>query len=472
MLLCATEHYGAVINRPFRFERYLAEAAEKSQTFTRLFLLFRELQSDRNPYSTCKPESPDYVSPFPRSGGGIALDGQLRYDLSRWNPEFFDRLHRFLSLAEGYGISVEVTLFSNTYGPHIWALNPLNSRNNVNEGEEIEWPDYLTLRHPVLLRWQRTYARKIVEETNRYDNIIYEVCNEPGGNVPGKPTYPTCDEVNAWQKEIAGLIRETEAGLPNRHLVSGQEAFTYEPFAQTSDLSFSGMPFDIVNVHPLPGTTYHGQTYPMGEFMSKQLALEPVRAFCLATGSESKPLNLDEDNVASQYKDIEGWTIHRKRAWTALLALRHYDYIDFSIINSFESGTEESRANIRTWMKHLSQFVHSVDLARARPLQDALSGLPPHLQESVLAVEGEDYAIYLADDRELSEQGAGGPISATLTLDLPPGLWHAACFSPRTGEYSPWIEIGAGGNTRFLTPEFRHDIVVRARRNAATADGR
>ena len=27
-LICATEHYGAVINRPFRFERYLKDAAD------------------------------------------------------------------------------------------------------------------------------------------------------------------------------------------------------------------------------------------------------------------------------------------------------------------------------------------------------------------------------------------------------------------------------------------------------------
>ena len=29
VLLTATEHYGAVFNRPFRFERYLADTADK-----------------------------------------------------------------------------------------------------------------------------------------------------------------------------------------------------------------------------------------------------------------------------------------------------------------------------------------------------------------------------------------------------------------------------------------------------------
>ena len=82
VLVCATEHYGAVMNRPFRFERYLADAAERGQTLTRLFTLFRELQTPVNPYSTCKPESPDYIAPFQRTGPGTALDGQPRYDLA------------------------------------------------------------------------------------------------------------------------------------------------------------------------------------------------------------------------------------------------------------------------------------------------------------------------------------------------------------------------------------------------------
>ena len=81
MLLCATEHYGALINRPFRFERYLADARDRGQTLTRLFTLFRELQTPVNPYSTCKPESPDFITPFVRTGPENALAG--------WRPDCY-----------------------------------------------------------------------------------------------------------------------------------------------------------------------------------------------------------------------------------------------------------------------------------------------------------------------------------------------------------------------------------------------
>ena len=220
-LVTATEHYGAVINRPFRYDRYLEDAADKRMTLSRLFLLFRELQSPRNPHSTCKPDSSDYVTPFPRTGPGRATDGEPKYDLDRWNPEYFERLHGFLSLASRHGIVVEVTVFSNTYGDGVWALNPLNRENNINDMPAIPWPDYLSLRHPALVARQMAFVRKVVSELNAYDNIYFEICNEPGGkaDVPGSPSP---DDVNAWQRQIAGLIREMESSLPNQHLVAGQ----------------------------------------------------------------------------------------------------------------------------------------------------------------------------------------------------------------------------------------------------------
>lgn len=476
VLLTATEHYGAVMNRPFRFERYLADAAEKCMTLTRLFMLFRELQTPINPYSTCKPESPDYIAPFERTGPGRALDQELKYDLDRPNPEFFERLHRFVSLASDYGIIVEVVLLSNTYAPHIWDLNPLNARNNVNGLEEIEWPTYLSQRHPKLFARQVAHVRKIVEELNRYDNVMYEICNEPGGRAPGQADELLPDEVNRWLSALIQVVRQTEASLPQQHLIAGQEAFSYEPWQQGSDLTFRVMDYDVVNMHALPGAAYQGKRYDLGVFMSKQLTLRALRDYGLATYAEAKPLNQDEDNVASQYKDVEAWTIHRKRAWTVLMSGGHYDYIDFSIINYCEAGTPESQRTIRSWLKYLSEFIHSIDLARARPLMGLVQELPPHTLEVAFGVEGEDYCIYLADEREEAaalglpdgdhqERGAGQPISGQITLGLPEGDYQVACFDPKTGLYSPAIKINGDRSRLHLTvPEFIHDLVLRIRR--------
>ena len=463
VLLCATEHYGAVINRPFRYERYLEDAAARGQTLTRMFTLFRELQTALNPYSTCKPESPDFITPFRRTGPENALDGEPRYDLSQWNDEYFECLHGFLGLASQHAIVVEVVLFSNTYNDEVWSLNPLHPHNNVNldADKPIRWEDYLSGRHEELLHWQRAHARRIVEQTNQYDNVIYEICNEPGAFRSGD--LPSGDEMNGWQSRMIELVRELENDKPNQHLIAGQQAFLMDPeFEQPADASFAELDFDIVNVHPLPSMLYGGRRYDMGDFMSKQLRLEDVRDFALQTYGETKAVNYDEDNVATRYLDPEGWTVQRKRAWTTLMSGAHYDMIDFSILPYLETGTPASQQCIRRWLGYLSTFIHAVDLVRARPLTGWLQRQPDHTVASVLAVEGEDYCIYLADGREREVSDCGQPIEGTLCFELPAGVFAVSAYSPSTGVYSPALRL-SGGDTELEVPVFTHDTLIRVR---------
>jgi hypothetical protein len=464
VFLTATEHYGSVMNRPFRFERYLADAASKGIAYTRLFLLFRELQSAQNPYSTCKPESPDYISPFLRTGPGKALDGELKYDLDQWNPEFFTRLQQFLDLASQYGIVVELTLLSNVYEPLVWELNPLHADNNISGMEKIAWPDFITARHPGLFDVQKRYVRKIVEVTKRYDNIIYEVCNEPGGNLQGNNSNAQPPEVNQWQLQLINVIRDAEKDIPYKHLVAGQEAYNDAPAQQPSDSSFRGLPFDIVNIHPLPNATYRGRNYHMGDFMSKQLKLRTLLDYCLATYTETKPLNFDEDNVASAYKDYEAWRIDRKRAWVTLFSGAHYDIIDFSIINYSETGTDSSQKYLRTWFKNLSVYMRTVDIVKGKPIANWLKEKPANLLQAVFAVPGKDYNIYLADERELTDKDAGKPINGNIRFALPEGLYAIRSYSPETGLYSPAVKISGAKDIQLGIPEIKGDIVIRITR--------
>ena len=467
VLVTATEHYGSVINRPFDFERYLTNAAENKMTLTRTFLLFREQQSSRNPSSPCKPESPDFIAPWVRTGPGKALDGEPVYDLTQWNPEYFERLHRFLDLASQKGVVVELTIFSNTYSTGVWALNPLREKNNLQGIGKVEWQDYNSMKDPELVKVQLAYARKIVQETARYDNVYYEICNEPGAGFAG---HASTEEVNAWQSEVARVIRDEMQRQGSRHLVFGAEAFSYSPrFQQAHDLSFAASWLDAVNIHPLPATSFAGRTYSMGNFMSKELALADFAAFTRATYAQRKPVIHDEDNTASLYRDHVGWTIHRKRAWTSVFNGGHYDYIDFSITVGNEAGTPQSREGIRKWMRNLSEFIHGFDFIHAHPVPDWIRSKPESLLASTLAVEGNDYVAYLADAREITDAGAGTPVGGTVTFDLPPGRFVVSLYSPVSGEASPGIGVTGGRMVEFELLPFRNDIVIRARKASIAA---
>ena len=460
VLITASEHYGSVMNRPFDFVKYLDDAAAHKMTLTRTFLLFRELQSARNPSSPCKPESPDYIAPFPRTGPGKALDGEPIYDLDQWNPEYFERLHRFLDAASQRGIIVELTIFSNTYADQVWALNPFRAENNKQHLEKIEWPEYLSLKNTELVKRQSSYARKIIDETSGYDNVYYEICNEPGGAVKGH--IPSA-EVDEWQNEMGRVIRDEMQRTHHGHLVAGQQAFAYSPkFRFPLDETYSQKLFDIVNIHPLPNTDFRGTLYQLGAFMSKDLALPEMARFCRAVFSQKKPSVMDEDNAASMYRDPTGWTIHRKRAWTTVLNGGHYDYIDFSITVGSETGTAMSRSHIRSWMQYLSEFISSFDYIHADNSNGWLGDLPDHVTAATLEARGNDYVAYLADDREITDPTAGEPLRGTVKLTLPNGTFAVSLFSPVSGQSSPAVRMEGGSSRSLVLEPFRDDIVIRA----------
>jgi hypothetical protein len=120
---------------------------------------------------------------------------------------------------------------------------------------------------------------------------------------------------------------------------------------------------------------------------------------------------------------------------------------------------------LRTWFKHLSEFIHSFDFVGAEPGPDVVKGLPEHVTAVVLAMPGEDYVAYLADARELTDAEAGGSIGGTRLFRLPDGKYVCRFYSPAAGQYSPGVSVSGGGEpVRIELPEFRHDIVLRVTR--------
>ena len=326
----------------------------------------------------------------------------------------------------------------------------------------MPWYVFDSLRDKALVAAQEKYVRKIVEETSDFDNIYYEICNEPAGDAKGSDV--TTAEVDRWLEHMARLVREELDKRGRKHLVFGAQAFNAGKLIQTFEKTFTGT-WDAVNVHPSEYVEFDSRKYDMGGFMAKDLTLPAVRDFCVAIYPKPKPVVLDEDNAASMYRDPAGWTIHRKRAWASVLSGAHYDYIDFSVTVGAEAGTRESSAALRSWMKYLSAFIHSFDFIHAKPDRAWIAELPRHVQASGLVVDNQDYVAYLADARELTEQGAGELIRGQISFKLPEGSYVARFYSPTTGEYS----IGVPATGVLDLPAFRDDLVIRVQRRGETA---
>jgi Family of unknown function (DUF6298) len=129
---------------------------------------------------------PYCVTPHPwaRTGGRTAYDGGAKFDLSRFDQAYFDRLRQRVVDAGNRGIYVSVMLFEG-FCLHlcdedtIIAGHPFDSQNNVNGIDIDSIDDYQgTSVSPTVLALQRAYIRKVIDTVQDLDNVLYEVANE------------------------------------------------------------------------------------------------------------------------------------------------------------------------------------------------------------------------------------------------------------------------------------------------------
>src|SRR5262249_6253183 len=120
------------------------------------------------------------------------------------------RLKHFLTEAGKRGIVVEFVFFCPLYEENLWEVNPMHVRNNRNGVGNCPRDEVYTLKHEDLLARQLAFVRKVVAELNAYDNLYYEICNEPyfGGVALD------------WQARVAGAIVATEETLANQHMIA------------------------------------------------------------------------------------------------------------------------------------------------------------------------------------------------------------------------------------------------------------
>ena len=162
--------------------------------------------------------------------------GRPKFELTKLNQAYFDRLRSRVKSAQDRNMYVSVMLFQGwsveSKGEPIqnpWQGHPLNINNNVNgfngdvdgdgEGTEVH-----TLQVPAITALQEAYVRKTIDTLNDLDNVLYEISNESHAN-----------SVN-WQYHMITFIKSYEAGKPKQHPVG---MTTEYPGADYSELTNS-----------------------------------------------------------------------------------------------------------------------------------------------------------------------------------------------------------------------------------------
>ena len=182
ILITSAEHYGAVLNRDFDFIKYLDELRAHQFNLTRIFsgVYCEDTSAFNITRNTLAPAAGKLLSPWARSDTpGFAGAGN-KFDLTRWDDAFFERLKTFLNEAGRRGIVVEFNLFCPFYNESMWKLSPMNAANNVNGiGEVALDAPYNRDKNGPLQVIQEALVKKFAAELNGFNNLYYEVCNEP-----------------------------------------------------------------------------------------------------------------------------------------------------------------------------------------------------------------------------------------------------------------------------------------------------
>lgn len=421
ILITSGEHYGAVLNADFDYITYLDTLKKDGLNNTRTWSgSYREVVGSFGiTDNTLAPLPNRYLCPWKRSETPGYFDAGNKFDLNQWDTTYFRRLRDFVLAASRRGVVVEMNLFCPNYEDSMWKASPLNTANNVNGVGNCPKDEVYTLKHPDLLAVQDAMVRKIVAELAEFDNVYYEVCNEPyfGG------------VTMEWQRHIIQTIVETEKDFPHKHLIS---------------LNIANDKAKVVNPDPAVSIfNFHYATPPVTVGMNYGL---------------NKVIGDNETGFRGK-QDV----LYRSEAWEFLLAGGGlYNNLDYSFTIAHPEGTFLDYKSpgggspaLRQQLNTLKKFLYSFDFVRMKPNKGVVTGeLAQGTRHEVLMESGKQYAVYLY-----------GGKTDTLKVALPEGTYRVQWLNPMTGKTLKSESLRHSGDVATVTvPSYTEDIALSIRR--------
>jgi cellulase (glycosyl hydrolase family 5) len=418
ILITSAEHYGAVLNLDFDYIPYLDTLQETGMNLTRTFSGVYcekpgEFKIEKN---TLAPADGRLIAPWARSSKPGYTRGGNKFDLTKWDKDYFKRLKDFIRQAGKRGVVVELVFFCPNYNDGLWTLSPTNAINNINGYSKVSSKEVYTLKDEQLTKAQDAMVRKIVSELEGFDNLFYEICNEPyfGG------------VTLEWQSHIAQVITDTESSFKNKHLIA-QNIANSSKVIENADPNVS-----IFNFH---------YAYPPVA-VAQNFKLDRV-------------IGYDESGFKGS-----GDTKYRGDAWAFILAGGgEFNNLDYSFTTECEDGTASQNAPgggsqaLRTQLNILQDFMHTFNFIRMKPDPSIITSIKGKNKPKAwaLAREGKEYALYIQK----------GP-QAQLRIKIPKGKYRAEWINTITGKIDHSVSINhTGGDVLLKSPDFTNDIALR-----------
>ena len=416
VLVTSAEHYGAVLNLDFDYKKYLETLHREGMNYTRIFAgSYVEIPGSFGIENNSLAPAPGrFIAPWKRTELPGLYSGEHKFDLNEWNPEYFSRLKDFVQRAEELGIVVELTLFCATYDDRYWERHPFNPGNNINAiPPGLNRKYAATLNNGVLTSYQQKMVEKLVSELNDFENLFFEIQNEPWADdgVKVMRTLRTLDPQNGqgdwykwaemasagsleWQRLMAKTIVDTEAVLPKKHLIA-QNYTNFFYAVDEVDPSVS-----IMNFH-----------YAWPEVVGMNY-------------NYNRPVSFDESGFAGTSDSV-----YLEQAWNFMMAGGAvFNNLDYSFSSGNEDGKGKNKApgggsaSLRKQLADLRNFIESFNFIRMKP-DFTVVAHAPGMRWQAIAEAGNQYAMVFS-----------GSAGTRVQLNLPVGDYHYEIFCPFTGK--------------------------------------
>ncbi len=415
ILITSGEHYGAVLNPDFDYVPYLDELQKKGLNLTRTFSgTYAEVPGAFGiQKNTLAPANGKLLAPWARSATPGYAGGGNKFDLSKFDDAYFTRLKDFLSEAGKRGIVVELSLFCPLYEENLWSISPMKDTNNVNAVGNVAREVAMTLNNGGLLAFQDAFVKKVVSELKDFDNVYYELANEP--------YFGISDD---FQAHTLATITAAESAFPAKHAVA-RNFCNDKCDVGTPDASLS-----IFNFH----------------------YADPPNAVT-TNFAKNRVLAYDETGFVGT-ADLP----YRRGAWGFIIAGGAiYSNLDYSFTPDEEDGSFAfttspggGGATLRGQLRILKDFVEAFDFIHMTPMPGAIKAAPVGATAYALVKPGAAYAMYL-------KGGSGGD----LKLDLPAGKYRARWVDTKSGADAKVEMLDHAGGERSLTaPAYTDDIAL------------
>lgn len=329
-----------------------------------------------------------------------------KYDLTKYNPVYFNRLKKRIKQAAERDLYVSVMLFEgwsllgDKHGrqPLAWPSHPFDRNNNIQringdlngDGKGFETHTLLMLE---VTRLQEAYVRHCIDEFNHFDNIIWEIANESAGSAE-------------WQYHMIDFIKKYESTKPKQHLVwmnySPDELF--DPNCHADIVSPGG---DRQFIYNPPATTGQKVVVADSDHLSPLSSVFDNHWKWFTRGMH--PILMD-----CKYQGLTWWT---GRDF-------HRDHPKWQ--------------KIRDALGTIREYSQNMDLVNIIPQKDPVSG--PASTGYCLYKTGAEYLVFQPEREK------------TFTVDLSAGEYYYEWIIPTTGKERIGTIKAAGGKQSFKAP--------------------